>query len=82
ITALFIGFLWSGLYNNDIIHKFLRKRKITNQTSYPSEWYGVFSETQKFIVLDLKDGRKITGWPLVWPNDPQQGTSSLSKPNG
>jgi hypothetical protein len=23
--------------------------------------------------LDLKDGRKITGWPLLWPNDPLQG---------
>jgi hypothetical protein len=73
IIALFIGFLWSGLYNNDIIHKLLRLIRITNQTSYPSEWYGTFSETKKFIVLDLKDGRKITGWPLLWPNDPKQG---------
>jgi chromate transport protein ChrA len=41
IIALFIGLLWSGLYNNDIIHKFLRDKKITNQTSYPSEWNGM-----------------------------------------
>jgi hypothetical protein len=55
------------------IHKFLRKRKITNQTSYPSEWYGTFSETKRYIVLTLKDGRRISGWPLLWPNDPQRG---------
>jgi hypothetical protein len=73
ITALFIGLLWSGLYNNDIIHKLLRKIRITKQTSYPSEWYGTFSETKSYIILDLKDERRIMGWPLLWPNDPQQG---------
>jgi hypothetical protein len=73
ITALFIGFLWSYLYNNDIIHKALRKRKITNQTSYPSEWYGTFSETKSYIILDLKDKRRIMGWPAEWPNDPEKG---------
>jgi hypothetical protein len=73
ITALFIGFSWSGLYNNDVIHKFLREMKITNQTSYPSEWYGTFSETKRYIVLNLKDGRRISGWPLLWPNHPRQG---------
>jgi hypothetical protein len=51
----------------------LRKRKITNQTSYPSEWYGTFSETKSYIILNLKDERRIMGWPAEWPNDPQQG---------
>jgi hypothetical protein len=73
ITALIIGLLWSGLYNNDIIHKFLRNKKITNQTSYPSEWYGTFSETKSYIILDLKDERRIMGWPAEWPNDPGKG---------
>jgi hypothetical protein len=73
IIALFIGLLWSGLYNNDIIHKFLRDKKITNQTSYPSEWYGTFSETKSYIILDLKDERRIMGWPAEWPNDPVKG---------
>jgi hypothetical protein len=79
ITALIIGLLLSGLYNNDLIHKVLRFIRITKQTSYPSEWYGTFSETKKFIVLDLKDGRKITGWPRLWPNDPQQGHFVLER---
>jgi hypothetical protein len=79
IIALFIGLLWSYLYNNDIIHKFLRKRKITNQTSYPSEWYATFSETKSYIILDLKDGRRIMGWPAEWPNDPQRGHFVLER---
>ena len=73
IIALGIGLLWSWLYNNDIIHNFLRKRKITNQTSYPSEWYGTFTETKRYIILNLKDERRIMGWPVEWPNSPQQG---------
>ncbi|MDR0706403.1 MAG: hypothetical protein LBF60_00820 [Treponema sp.] len=41
--ALIISLVWSCLYSNDILHKWLRKWKITNQTSYPSEWYGILS---------------------------------------
>jgi hypothetical protein len=73
IIALIIGLLWSYLYNNDILHKFLRKRKITSRTSYPSEWYGTFSETKSYIILNLKDDRRIMGWPMEWPNDPEKG---------
>jgi hypothetical protein len=73
IIALVIGLVWSRLYNNDILHKWLRKWKITNQTSYPSEWYGTFTETKKYVILDLKDERRIMGWPAEWPNSPQQG---------
>jgi hypothetical protein len=73
IIALGIGLLWSYLYNNDIIHKHLRKNKITNQTSYPSEWYGTFSETKTYIILHLKDRRRILGWPMQWPNSPDKG---------
>jgi hypothetical protein len=73
ITALVIGLLWSYLFNNDRIHKFLRKTKITNKTSYPSEWYGTFSETKSYVILDLKDERRIMGWPVEWPDDPGKG---------
>jgi hypothetical protein len=71
--ALGIGLLWSYLYNNDIIHKHLRKKEITQQTSYPSEWYGTFSKTKTYIILHLKDGRRILGWPMQWPNYPHKG---------
>jgi hypothetical protein len=73
IIAVCIGLLWSYIYNNDMIHKCLRMLKITKKTSYPSEWYGTFTETKTFIVLELKDGRRIMGWPKEWPDSPQQG---------
>jgi hypothetical protein len=57
IIAVCIGLLWSYIYNNDRIHKFLRKLKITKKTSYPSEWYGTFNETKTFIVRAFCFGR-------------------------
>jgi hypothetical protein len=72
--ALLFGFLLAFFYNNDLLHKLLRKLKITNQTSYPTEWYGTFSETENsYVVLHFIDGRRIMGWPLEWPSSPKNG---------
>jgi hypothetical protein len=71
--ALLFGLLLSKFYNNDILHKCLRKFKFTNQTSYPSEWYGTFSETRLYVILHLTDRRRIMGWPLEWPSSPKNG---------
>jgi hypothetical protein len=73
IIALIIGVFVTYVYNNDVIHRILRKRRITNQTSYPSEWYGTFSETKSYIILHFTDGKRLMGYPLEWPIDPQNG---------
>ncbi|WP_442778441.1 hypothetical protein [Aeromonas sp. ASNIH3] len=33
-----------------------------------------------FVILDLKDGRRIFGWPSVWPSDPSKGHIVLQNP--
>jgi hypothetical protein len=71
--ALLFGFLLTFLYNNDLLHSLLRKLKITSQTSYPTEWFGTFSETHLYIILHFTDGRRIMGWPLRWPSSPKNG---------
>lgn len=71
--ALLFGLLLSYFHNNDVLHKFLRQYKITNQTSYPTEWYGTFSETRSYVILHFTDGRRIMGWPLEWPSSPKNG---------
>jgi hypothetical protein len=38
-----------------------------------------FTETKRYIVLNLKDGRCIMGWPLLCPNYPQQGHFVLER---
>jgi len=71
--AMIFGVILSYFSNNDIFHKLLRFLKITKQTSYPSEWFGVFNKYKRFIVLNLKDGRRLFGWPIEWPSDPNNG---------
>jgi hypothetical protein len=71
--ALLLAIILSLLYKNDIIHKFFRFLRITDQTAYPSEWFGTFTETKDYIILNLRDSRRLMGWPLEWPNDPKNG---------
>jgi len=71
--AVIIGMAWSYLYNNDKLHRILRRFKITNKTSYPSEWFGTFAESRDYVMLYLKDTRRIIGWPAIWPASSKQG---------
>lgn len=73
LFAVFFGLFFSYMLNNDSFHKYLRDKGITKQTSYPTEWYGVFSENITFLTLHLKDGRRIMGWPEEWPSSPTNG---------
>jgi hypothetical protein len=73
VIALVMGFLVAYIYNNDVLHRILRKIKVTNQTSYPSEWYGTFSETNSYIILHFTDGKRLMGYTLEWPIDPKNG---------
>ena len=73
LIAVPIGLLVTYWKNNDSLNKIYRKHKITKQSSYPSEWYGTFSETVSYIVLHFSDGKRLMGWPLEWPLSPKSG---------
>lgn len=71
--AVILGILLSCFANNDKFHKLLRYLKITKETSYPSPWFSAFSDNITYVVLHLKDKRRIYGWPIEWPSDPRDG---------
>ena len=77
--AVLIGIAFTYYANNDKFHKLLRKLKITKETSYSSEWFSAFSEKITYVVLHLKDERRIYGWPMEWPTEPNKGHFVLSK---
>jgi hypothetical protein len=79
IISLFIGLMFARLANNDKIHSILRGMKFTKETSHPSEWFGVFSQYKTYVVLHLKDGRRLYGWPEEWPSQPNIGHFSLTE---
>ena len=65
--------------NHDFPHSLLRKIGITRETSYSSEWYGAFAENEgQYVVLHLKNGNRLLGWPEEWPGKPNQGHFRMS----
>ena len=69
-----LGILAVYLINEDILHRILRKFKVTKETSYPSEWYSAFSRLSDcYVVLHFTGGRRLYGWPSEWPSSPNEG---------
>lgn len=83
ITSIFsaslVGFIFAYFANTDKFHCLIRTLGISKETSYPSEWFGVFSKNVTYVVLHMKDGRRIYGWPTEWPSDPSKGHFSLEQ---
>ena len=73
ISAIALGLTFSYFSNNDKFYAFARRRSMTTRTAYPSEWYGAFTALQRYVVLHLNDGRRISGYPVEWPSDPAAG---------
>lgn len=73
IIAVLLGFIFSYYANNDKLNKCLRNIGITRETSYPAEWPGPFLKNITYVVLHLKDGRRLYGWPIEWPSVPDMG---------
>lgn len=78
--AIFLALVMAWLVNHDFAHNILRFLEITRETSYPSEWYGAFAENDRhYVVLHLKNGNRLYGWPEKWPSRPDQGHFQLSE---
>ena len=74
LSAIFLALLMAWTVNHDAAHKLLRHIGVTRETSYPSEWYSAFYRYNGcYVVLHLKDGRRLYGWPEEWPGNPGQG---------
>jgi len=57
----------------------LRAWGLTTQMPYPSEWYGAFHDENGYVVVQLKDERRIMGWPTEWPSSPHAGHLRLQE---
>lgn len=71
--ALLLGLGLAYAGNNSTVHHRLWKWQIANGNSYPSNWYKAFREEKRWIVLHLKDGRRLFGWPSDWPDHEGEG---------
>ena len=80
VISVALGSIAVVAANHDFPHRFLREIGFTKETSYPSEWYGAFAENDgQYVVLHLKNGNRLYGWPEDWPRRPGQGHFRLSE---
>ena len=73
VTALIVGVAISVCVNADAFHSWTRKMRISSRSGHPCEWFGIFAEYPRYVVLQLKDGVRIYGWPKVWPSEYDNG---------
>jgi hypothetical protein len=78
--AIALGAGLAALANKDTVHSWLRRKGFTSRTSHPSEWFSVLGSTSSYLVLNLHDGRRLTGWPKEWPVTPDKGQFYLQEP--
>lgn len=81
LIALSIGVLLAYFINTDSFHSRLRKYGLTTRSSYPSEWFGVFSEKQNYVILHMVDERRLMGWPKEWPSEFDKGHFYITEPS-
>ena len=74
IIAVIFALIVVYFSNNDLAHGFFRRIGFTRENSYSSEWYSSFAQNpNSYVVIHLKDGRRLYGWPREWPSRPKQG---------
>ncbi|MGQ5289896.1 DUF6338 family protein [Pectobacterium actinidiae] len=80
IFAISLGLILVYFTNNNKFHDFLNKHNITKQSAYHCEWSDIFNNATCYVILDLKNGRRVYGWPSIWPSDPSKGHIALLNP--
>jgi hypothetical protein len=76
-TALALVITYAKRYDT---HMWLmRKAKATKLTSRKSTWQEVFDSTTRNIIIELKDGRVIAGYPLFY-EDSSEGALVIESP--
>jgi len=76
IIPLTIGFI----YHSDIFHSILRRFNITTKTSRGNTWNDAFSTQNRYVIVTLKDDRRIRGYPTMFSTDPEEGYLYLYNP--
>ncbi|QLG93516.1 hypothetical protein HZF02_16810 [Pseudomonas yamanorum] len=73
LLAVVFGLGLAFLSQHDIFYTLARKCGLTSRASV-GEWrYAFLKFPDRGIVLNFKDGRRLMGYPLAWPAEPEGG---------
>jgi hypothetical protein len=73
--AVAIGLLLAWWAFNDTLYRQARNLKLTSRSStLIQEWdFAFLKYKDRYVVLNLLDGRRLMGYPRTWPSDPIKG---------
>lgn len=85
IASIILPFCIVVLFKKDVHTKLLRKKslrwlKIPTLQPYDNMWVGVFMKEERYVTVNLRDGRRIFGWPRYYSVRPQDGMLYLYHP--
>ena len=76
LVPIVVGFF----YFSDFLHAILRKFNITTKTSRTNTWNDAFLTQDRYVIVTLKDDRRIRGYPTMFSTDPEEGFLYLYNP--
>lgn len=78
--AIFLGLGLAFASNHDYFYRAARKCGLTSRASCPEWIYAFRKHRGQTVVLTLLDGRRLFGYPAVWPTDPSGGHFLITQP--
>ena len=66
--SVMISFICGLLITTDIHMALLRKLRITDKTARNTIWLDVFMDQKRFVIVNLKNSRRVFGWPMYYSN--------------
>ncbi|HBO12506.1 MAG TPA: hypothetical protein DD491_06955 [Halieaceae bacterium] len=78
LLAVILGVVAVGIANRNPLHRLMSRVGLSGETSFASEWYRAFNERKNsFVMVELRDGRRMGGWVREWPSRPAVGHLGL-----
>lgn len=77
--AIAFPLILGSIVHHDLHMKLFRWAKLTDRTSRDTAWDDVFTDEKRFITVHLEDERRISGWPLYYSNNKDEGFIYLSQ---
>jgi len=75
--AFILGHIIAWGANRNWYHQLLYRWRITDRTSWVSEWHSAFSSGDTYIIIhistDDEHRRHLLGWPFQYPDHPEKG---------
>ena len=81
IISVILPILIGVNVNTDLFMKILRKLKITKKTSRDNIWIDVFSDKERYIIVNFKDGKRLLGFPEYFSDNSEDGMIYVTVPS-